>query len=115
MRCKMCNIWNHPTEKSKELVADDLKILPRLKFINLTGGEPFIREDLEQIVKECYRHTDRIVISTSGWFEDRVIALAKKFPRIGIRISIEGLSDKNDRTSGTCQEVSTKDSVPCLP
>ncbi len=100
MRCKMCNIWNHPTEKSKELVADDLKILPRLKFINLTGGEPFIREDLEQIVKECYRHTDRIVISTSGWFEDRVIALAKKFPRIGIRISIEGLSDKNDELRG---------------
>ena len=100
MRCKMCNIWNHPTEKSKELVADDLKILPRLKFINLTGGEPFIREDLEQIVEECYKHTKRIVISTSGWFEDRVIALAKKFPRIGIRISIEGLSSKNDELRG---------------
>lgn len=100
MRCKMCNIWNHPTEKSKELVADDLKILPRLKFINLTGGEPFIREDLEQIVEECYKHTNRIVISTSGWFEDRVIALAKKFPRVGIRISIEGLSSKNDELRG---------------
>ena len=93
MRCKMCNIWENPTEKSKEIQPEELRTLPRLKFINLTGGEPFIRE-------ECYKHTDRIVISTSGWFEDRVIALAEKFPAIGIRISIEGLSCKNDELRG---------------
>ena len=100
MRCKMCNIWQYPTRKEEELKAADLKSLPRLKFINLTGGEPFIREDLPEIVEECFRHTDRIVISTSGWFEDRVIALAKRFPNIGIRISIEGLSQKNDELRG---------------
>lgn len=100
MQCKMCNIWKFPTCKGEEIKASDLKSLPKLKFINLTGGEPFIREDLEEIVEECYRHTDRIVISTSGWFEDRVIALAKKFPKIGIRISIEGLSQKNDELRG---------------
>jgi radical SAM protein with 4Fe4S-binding SPASM domain len=77
-----------------------LKSLPKLKFINLTGGEPFIRQDLDEIVEECYRHTKRIVISTSGWFEERIIALAKKFPNIGIRISIEGLSCKNDELRG---------------
>jgi radical SAM protein with 4Fe4S-binding SPASM domain len=96
----MCNIWQHPTEKSSEIKASDLTTLPKLKFINLTGGEPFIREDLAEIVEECYKHTDRIVISTSGWFEDRVIAPAKRFPKIGIRISIEGLSQKNDELRG---------------
>lgn len=100
MRCVMCNIWKNPTNKKDEITAEDLKCLPKLKFINLTGGEPFIREDLADIVEECYKHTDRIVISTSGWFEDRVIALAKKFPNIGIRISIEGLSCKNDELRG---------------
>lgn len=100
MRCKMCNIWKYPTDKKEEIKAEDLRSLPRLKFINLTGGEPFIREDLPEIVEECYRHTDRIVISTSGWFSDRVIALAKRFPNIGIRISIEGLSQKNDELRG---------------
>lgn len=100
MQCKMCNIWKFPSRKGEEIKASDLKSLPKLKFINLTGGEPFIREDLEEIVEECYRHTNRIVISTSGWFEDRVIALAKKFPNIGIRISIEGLSLKNDELRG---------------
>lgn len=100
MRCQMCNIWKYPTEKKEEIKASDLRSLPRLKFINLTGGEPFIREDLPEIVEECYRHTDRIVISTSGYFEDRVIDLAKKFPNIGIRISLEGLSAKNDELRG---------------
>ena len=100
MRCKMCNIWQHPTRQSEEIKASDLRSLPQLKFINLTGGEPFIREDLEEIVEECYRHTPRIVISTSGWFEDRVVSLARRFPNIGIRISIEGLSQKNDELRG---------------
>ena len=100
MRCQMCNIWKYPTNRSEEIQAKDLTSLPKLKFINLTGGEPFIREDLDAIVEECYNHTDRIVSSTSGWFEDRVIELAKKFPNIGIRISIEGLSEKNDELRG---------------
>lgn len=100
MKCSMCNIWQNPTNKREEITADDLKSLPRLKFINITGGEPFIREDLAEIVEECYRHTDRIVISTSGWFDDRVIDLARRFPKIGIRISIEGLSQKNDELRG---------------
>ena len=100
MQCKMCNIWKYPTDIKKEIQAEELKCLPKLKFINLTGGEPFIREDLEEIVKVCYTKSPRIVISTSGWFEDRVIDLAKKFPNIGIRISIEGLSEKNDELRG---------------
>ena len=100
MQCKMCNIWQYPTNIKEEIKPEDLKCLPKLKFINLTGGEPFIREDLEEIVRVCYTKTSRIVISTSGWFEDRVIALAKKFPNIGIRISIEGLSQKNDELRG---------------
>ncbi|WP_289857173.1 radical SAM protein [uncultured Muribaculum sp.] len=100
MRCQMCNIWQNPTDRNEELTAADLRSLPKLKFINLTGGEPFIREDLPEIVEECFRHTPRIVISTSGWYEDRVIELARRFPKIGIRISIEGLSEKNDELRG---------------
>ena len=100
MRCKMCNIWQNPTNKAEEIKASDLKSLPQLKFINLTGGEPFVREDLAEIIEECYKHSPRIVISTSGWYEERVIEIAKRFPNIGIRISIEGLQAKNDELRG---------------
>ena len=100
MRCRMCNIWQHPTDKSREIRPEELEVLPRVKFVNITGGEPFIREDLEDMVEVLSGKTDRIVISTSGWFDQRVIRLAEKFPRIGIRISIEGLSQKNDELRG---------------
>lgn len=100
MQCKMCDIWNNPTEKNKEITPKEIEMLPNVKFINITGGEPFIREDLEDIVEVAFRKSPRVVISTSGWFEDRVIQLAKRFPNIGIRISIEGLSCKNDELRG---------------
>ncbi|KAA6338754.1 Sporulation killing factor maturation protein SkfB, partial [termite gut metagenome] len=100
MRCKMCNIWEHPTDRIKEITPEEIKLLPNVKFINLTGGEPFIREDLDRIVEICFSKSPRVVISTSGWYEDKVIALAKKFSNIGIRISIEGLSRKNDELRG---------------
>jgi radical SAM protein with 4Fe4S-binding SPASM domain len=100
MRCKMCSIWENPTLPEKEITPEEIKRLPNVKFINITGGEPFVREDLDEIVRICFQKSPRVVISTSGWFEDRVIALAKEFPNIGIRISIEGLSQKNDELRG---------------
>ena len=100
MRCQMCNIWKNPTRAEEEIRPEDLEMLPHFKFVNITGGEPFVREDLEDIIRVMYTKSPRIVISTSGWFEDRVIELARIFPNIGIRISIEGLKDKNDELRG---------------
>lgn len=100
MRCKMCNIWQYPTDKKKEITARELEILPNFKFVNITGGEPFQRDDLEEIVAIMFRKSPRIVISTSGWHYDRIIALAKKFPDIGLRVSIEGMQQTNDDLRG---------------
>ena len=66
MECKMCNIWKNPTSKSHEITPEEIKMLPNVKFINLTGGEPFVREDLEDIVEVCFTKAPRVVISTSG-------------------------------------------------
>jgi radical SAM protein with 4Fe4S-binding SPASM domain len=100
MRCKMCNIWNNPTQADREIRPEELEILPRLRFANVTGGEPFVRKDLDRIVAVLFRKSPRVVISTSGWFEDSIVQLAREFPKIGIRISIEGLSQKNDDLRG---------------
>jgi MoaA/NifB/PqqE/SkfB family radical SAM enzyme len=69
-------------------------------FTNITGGEPFIRTDLKDIVHELYKKSDRIVISTNGFFTDRIVDLCKEFPSIGIRISIEGLEETNNNIRG---------------
>lgn len=101
MRCKMCNIWNNPTKKSEEFSPNLLKKLPNgLNSVNITGGEPFVRDDIDEIVKILLTKTNRIVFSTSGYFSDRIIEMAKKYPQVGYRISIEGLSCKNDELRG---------------
>lgn len=100
MRCKMCNIWANPSNKDDELKPEEYYKLPTCNAINITGGEPFCREDLDDIVKILRTKTKRIVISSSGYFEDRVIKLFEKYPDLGIRISIEGLSLTNDELRG---------------
>ena len=55
MKCQMCNIWKNPTEKSEEITIEQIKKLPNVKFINITGGEPFVREDLEDIIEVCFK------------------------------------------------------------
>lgn len=100
MRCKMCNIWKYPSDVKKEITPKDLEKLPQLKFANVTGGEPFQRSDLEDIIAVLFTKAKRVVISTSGWHYDRIVKLAEKFPDIGIRVSIEGLSQKNDDLRG---------------
>ena len=100
MRCKMCNIWDNPTKVSEEFKPELLEKLPKVDTVNITGGEPFVREDIEDIVKILFTKTKRIVFSTSGYYSDRIIQLARKYPQLGFRISIEGLSCKNDELRG---------------
>lgn len=100
MRCKMCDIWENPSNRKTEITPKELEILPALKFVNVTGGEPFLRRDLEEIVEVAFSKAPRVVISTSGWHVERIAAMAEKFPNIGIRVSIEGLTEKNDELRG---------------
>ncbi len=99
-RCTMCNRYKCPSKPEEELSIETIKKLPKMYFTNITGGEPFIREDLPDIVRELYKKSDRIVISTNGFFTDRIIKLCEEFPNVGIRISIEGLEETNNKIRG---------------
>ena len=99
-RCTMCNRYKAPSRPDEEISIETIKKLPKMYFTNITGGEPFIREDLPEIVRELYKKSDRIVISTNGFFTDRIIKLCEEFPNVGIRISIEGLEQTNNEIRG---------------
>ncbi|MDD5939306.1 MAG: radical SAM protein [Lachnospiraceae bacterium] len=99
-RCTMCNRYKAPSRPDEEISIETIRKLPPMYFTNITGGEPFIRQDLPDIVRELNKISDRIVISTNGFFTDRIIALCKEFPNIGIRISIEGLEQTNNEIRG---------------
>lgn len=99
-KCSMCNRYKVPSLPEEEITVETIKKLPEMYFTNITGGEPFIREDLKDIVRELYKKSERIVISTNGFFTDRIVDLCKEFPQIGIRISIEGLEQTNNEIRG---------------
>ena len=99
-RCTMCNRYKAPSTPEEEISIETIKKLPEMYFTNITGGEPFIRDDIKEIVRELDKKSDRIVISTNGFFTDRIIDLCKEFPHIGIRISIEGLEETNNAIRG---------------
>ena len=100
MHCKMCNIWSNPSDPRREITARDLEKMPEVNITNITGGEPLIREDLDELVEVIFRHSKRVCVSTSGWYTERIFKLAEKFPSLGFRVSIEGLSEKNDELRG---------------
>ena len=99
-KCTMCNRYKCPSSPAEEISIETIKKLPPMYFTNITGGEPFIREDLEEIVSVLKEKSDRSVISTNGFFTDRILALCKKHPDIGIRISIEGTEKTNNEIRG---------------
>ncbi|MFX0196264.1 MAG: radical SAM protein [Candidatus Hodarchaeota archaeon] len=99
--CQMCNIWKYPTKPEEEFIPQILIKLPQLNFCNVTGGEPFLRDDIEGIIYILRKKAKRIVISTNGYFTEKILDLARGNKNIGIRVSIEGLPAANDELRGT--------------
>ena len=99
-RCNMCSRFKAPSKPEEEISIETINKLPQMNFVNVTGGEPFIREDLEDVIRVLYKKTKRVVISTNGFFTDRILRLCEIFPNLGIRISIEGLEETNNSIRG---------------
>lgn len=100
-RCSMCDIWR--AKAAENLLPTDYRALPStLKNVNITGGEPFLRTDLGDIVFEIRKRCPkaRLVISTNGFLTKRIAEVAKSFTELGIRISIDGPADVHDRIRG---------------
>ena len=102
-RCLMCDIWKRPREARPELAAEDYRWLPAsLRSINVSGGEPFLRDDLVDVVRvmqeTCARA--RIVISTNGLAPDRIERAAAAMNRIAVRVSVDAVGAAHDRARG---------------
>jgi GT2 family glycosyltransferase len=103
--CRMCNIWqiknpaDLPLEAFYNLSSD-------LKYINLSGGEVFLRHDLPEIIKIIKKTSPRaqIIISSNGLATDLIIKRMKEIikldKKIGIRISLDGIGKIHDEVRG---------------
>jgi len=104
-RCGMCNIWKeeNPKNISKDLFE---KLSPDLKYINLSGGEPFLNPEIVEICETIKRVSPKaqIIISTNGLSSDLIIETMKKImlvhDDVGLRVSIDGGKETHNKIRG---------------
>ena len=100
-RCRMCDIWKKG--RTEEMPAEAYERLPAsLREINVTGGEPLLRNDLGEVIEAMRGRCPqaRIVLSTNGLLPDKLQALLGRVKDIAVRISVDGIGDLHDRIRG---------------
>ncbi len=99
--CQMCHIWKYPSRIEEEFSPEVLESLPDGQSkINITGGEPTLRRDLLDIVEVLKPKTARLEIISNGSFPERLLQIAKRYPDMTFRISLEGLPRISDEIRG---------------
>ena len=99
-QCNMCNIWKFQTSPNEEIDASYYENLPAGLRINITGGEPTLRKDIDRIFEILYPKSRLLELSTNGYNTAKIVELANKYPNILIRVSVEGLPKINDTKRG---------------
>ena len=110
-RCLTCNVYERPVD---ELSAGDwdqaFRSLGRsAQWFTFSGGEPFVRKDLVEIVESAYRHCRPKVVNipTNGTFTNRVVDAVERLAgalagtRLVINISLDAVGERNDVIRGT--------------
>ena len=118
--CKTCNIGlkfrEDPKRKEKDLRLDEIekifKSLGNVYFFNLSGGEPFLREDLPEIVQLACKYLKPRIIHTptnaiaSKRVRDltlRCLEVIKKYDvevPFTVKPSIDGIGEVHDKIRG---------------
>ena len=103
-RCKHCTPQVY-TGKEVEMTSQYLiEQYEKSKFlkgnsVSVAGGEPFLKEDLDEFIVYLDAHKIPTVISTNGWFTDRIVRLMDKLTdceTVRFAISIDGPQEMHD-------------------
>jgi MoaA/NifB/PqqE/SkfB family radical SAM enzyme len=104
-KCRICQIWRN--KSTNEVDAQVYrKLPPTLKYINISGGEPFLRDDLPEIIsvikKQC--PSSNIIISTNGFLTQKIENIMKEVyridPTIGMGFSVDGVEEMHNWIRG---------------
>ncbi len=112
-RCRMCFYWKNIEESRtrEELSLEEIsRIADHFKGLYslvISGGEPFLRDDLDDIVSEFHARTPvkQVSIPTNLFCSDgpeKIKEMALKHPDIVLRIlvSIDGIGEDHDMIRG---------------
>lgn len=86
LRCSMCNVWRHAEANAgtrEELTTGELLSLirqsPGFSIVTFTGGEPFIREDLPELLAYACRQRRVHLVSNGTLINDSHLTLLANF------------------------------------
>ncbi len=104
-RCIHCDIWKN--RGMDFLPVDIYKKLPStLQMVDITGGEPFLRNDIPEIVR-VIRSTcpkTRVLITTNGFLPAKIKkyigAIVAADPHIALRLSLDGWGKTHEKVRG---------------
>ncbi len=111
-RCVMCDIWKHPIDDANASTISRFfsnHFLSETKGFGITGGEPFLRTDLAEIIvaaKYHFKNLKHIGITTNGFNSSRTNRLiseilhASSGTDLDITISLDGLGEIHDKSRG---------------
>lgn len=113
-KCKMCFNFEVLDSKkgSDELSLEEIeaiaKNLPSLIQLTLSGGEPFLRDDLVEIVSLFHKYSNirQLTLPTNGILTDRIREIfpeiLKKFPELNVNldISIDAIGNAHNEIRG---------------
>lgn len=97
--------------KDEEIACDNIaNAIEKLDLngceIYITGGEPFLKDDLSDFVLKVTnnnKYTAKISITTNGYFTDKIIDLISKVEnknRLSFSISIDGIGETHNNIRG---------------
>lgn len=105
-KCRTCDVWRKPNDDMtlEEWTRVFQKIGRGPIYMTFTGGEPFQRRDLPEMVTAAYEHCrpEYITIPTNGILTRRIvegvdrICGAARDSRIGINLSLDGIGKEHD-------------------
>ncbi len=109
-RCKTCNIWQvRPKDEMKlEEIDRFFHKANRFQWIDLTGGEPWLRKDFVDIAESALRNCRDLIMlhfPTNGYLTDRIVSgveriMKMKPRRLVVTISTDGDEEVNDEVRG---------------
>lgn len=107
-RCIMCDSWKMKGENDLQLpeIESIFQQLPTMDAIRLTGGEPFARPDLLEIVELANRYLKPLGmhITTNGFLTDRIVDLCERRTKsipLQVMVSLDGLKEHHNYVRGS--------------
>lgn len=109
LRCAHCFYSKELNQKMNELTLKEIeKIadnLPDLETLQISGGEPFLRKDLVELLEIFVkRGVKKIGIPTNGFFTDEAVRQAKRIKKLNIpfsiNVSIDGFKETHNKIRG---------------